>query len=234
MKKLLLTLSLVCLLAPASQALLINEWVSNDISTDDHEFIELCGIPEDILDGLSIILIEGEGTGKGTIDRVIDLTGYALDANGYFVIGDAAVSPDITMADGFIENGGNSIILVYGLQQAQGTDIDTDDDCLEDLPIGTVIDAVGYGRPDQGDCMTYYGAVPVGPDGSYDPAGGARCSDCVGDWYLICLDGTEPNGPGCSIPEYQVGYATPGAANDCLEPSSVDNTYWGGIKSLYR
>jgi hypothetical protein len=235
MKKLLLALAVICLMAPASYALVINEWVSNDISTDDYEFIELCGTPNDVLDGLSIILIEGEGTGKGTIDRVIDLTGYALDANGYFVVGDPNVSPDIEMGAGFIENGGNTIVLVYGLQQAQGTDIDTDDDCIEDLPIGTVIDAVGYGYGyEADDCITYYGAVPVGPDGSYDPAGGARCCDCIGGWFMICLDGTEPTGPGCSLPDYEVGYATPGGPNDCLSVSSVEPAHWGGIKALYR
>lgn len=235
MKRLLLALAVVCLAAPASQALVINEWVSNDISTDDYEFIELLGNPYDILDGLSVILIEGEGSGKGTIDRVIDLTGYALDANGFFVIGDPNVNPDIEMSPGFIENGGNNIILVYGLQQAQGTDIDTTDNCIADLPIGTVIDAVGYGYGySADDCITYYGAVPVGPDGTYDPAGGARCCDYIGEWFMICMNGTEPTGPGCGLPDYEVGYATPGGPNDCLVVSGVEQTNWGGIKALYR
>ncbi len=237
MKKLLLALTAVCLIAPASYAVMINEWVSNDISTDDYEFIELCGTPNESLDGLSVVLIEGEGTGSGTIDRVIDLTGYVIGASGYFVIGDAAVSPDIEMTAGFIENGGNNIILVSGLLQTQGTDIDTDDDCVEDVdkPIGTVIDAVGYGYGySAADCITYYGAVPVGPDGSYDPAGGARCCDCDGGWFMICLDGTEPTGPGCAAPDWEVGYATPGGPNDCLDISGVDETKWGSIKALYH
>lgn len=234
MKKLLLALAAICLIAPASYGLVINEWVSNDISTDDYEFIELCGAPNDVLDGLSIILIEGEST-KGMIDQVINLTGYTLDANGYFVIGDPLVNPDLEMAPGFIENGGNTIVLVYGLLQPLGTDIDTDDDCVEDLPIGTVIDAVGYGYGyGDPDCITYYGAVPVGPDGTYDPAGGARCCDCIGGWFMICLNGTEPTGPGCALPDYEVGYATPGGPNDCLGISGVDDSSWGNIKALYR
>ena len=127
------------------------------------------------------------------------------------------------------------VILVYGLQQTAGTDIDTDDDCVEDLPIGTVIDAVGYGYGyEADDCITYYGAVPVGPDGSYDPAGGARCCDCDGNWFMICLNGTEPTGTGCALPDYEVGYATPGGPNDCLGVSGVEEGSWGNIKALYR
>jgi hypothetical protein len=231
MKKLLLVGVVICLAAPAVYAVSLNEWVSNDISSDDHEFIELYGEPGESLDGLSIVLIEGEGSNKGTMDRVISLTGYACDANGYFVVGDPNVSPDLEMSPGFIENGGNNIILVQDIQQAEGTDIDTDDDCVEDLAIGTVIDAVGYGYAyGSDDCITYYGAIPVGPDGNYDPAGGAIC--CTG-WEIICLDGTEPTGPGCEDP-YNVGYSTPHGPNDCFDPTAVEGASWGAVKSLYK
>ena len=215
--------------ATAAGAVSLNEWVSNDIGTDDQEFIELTGEPATSLDGYSVVLIEGEGTSAGIMDRVIDLTGYSIGASGFFVIGDPLVSPDLEMSTGFIENGGNNIILVQDIQQSQGTDIDTDNDGVEDLPIGTVVDAVGYGV--DGDHKTYYGATPVGPDGSYDPAGGAIC---FGVWKMICLDGTEPTGGGCALPDYEVGYATPGAMNDCLEPTATDDTSWGGIKALYK
>jgi hypothetical protein len=228
---LLIVLTIAVGLAGATGAagVTLNEWVSNDIGSDDHEFIELLGEPATSLDGYSVALIEGEGTGAGTIDRVIDLTGYSIGASGFFVIGDPLVSPDLEMSTGFIENGGNNIILVQDILQAQGTDIDTDDDGVEDLPIGTVVDAVGYGSV--GDHITYYGAVPVGPDGSYDPAGGAVCYSV---WEMICLNGTEASGPGCALPDYEVGYATPGAINDCLQPTATDDASWGTIKALYK
>lgn len=232
MRNSILISALVLSLVPAtSGAVVLNEWVSNDISGDDYEFIELCGEPGESLDGLSVVIIEGEGTGKGLVDRIIGLTGYSIGSSGFFVIGDPNVSPDLQMSTGFIENGGNNIILVLDVVQGTGTDIDTDDDCVEDLPIGTVIDAVGYGV--SGDCYWYYGGVPVGPDGSYDPAGGARCCDCVGSWEIICLNGTEPTGPGCADP-YMVVYATPGGPNDCVSPSESDETSWTGVKALYR
>jgi len=233
MKKLLLIAFAVCIAAPA-YGVQINEWVSNDISTDDFEFIELYGNPGEDLTGLSIILIEGESS-KGMVDQVISLDGYFTDAAGYFVVGDPLVSPDLEMSPGWIENGGNNIILVDGLEAdvaAGVTDVDLEDDCVEDRTIGTIVDAVGYGYGyEAADCITYYGAVPVGPDGNYDPAGGALC---CGYWAMICLDGTEPTGDGCGLPDYEVGYATPGGPNDCLAPSAVDNSTWGGVKALYR
>jgi hypothetical protein len=220
--------------------MLLNEWVSNDISGDDYEFIEVHGTPGTDMTDYHIVLIEGEGSGKGLVDRIIDLTGV-MPADGYYVVGDPNVLPDLEMSTGFIENGGNNIILVQGaVAQVVGTDIDTDDDCVEDLPIGTVVDAVGYGYGfEADDCITYYGAFPVGPDntpsgGVYDPAGGARCPDCIGNWEIICLDGTEPTGPGCGYPPYLVGYATPGAMNDCSEPSAAEPTTWGSTKALFR
>jgi hypothetical protein len=242
MRKIMFTvLMAACLvIAGAANAVVINEWVSNDISTDDHEFIELCGTPGESLDGLTIVLVEGEGASAGTIDNIISLNGYAVGATGYFVVGDAAVNPDLELGAGFIENGGNNILLLADFDAVlnpTGTDIDADDDCVADFSIGTVVDGVGYGNPDSGDCIAYYGITPVGPDGSYDPAGGARCDDCDavgGEWYITCLNGTEPTGSGCTVADgYYISYATPGASNACAPVANQDSS-WGGVKDMYR
>ncbi|MFH1844622.1 MAG: hypothetical protein ABIF77_15585 [bacterium] len=227
--------------AVSANAVMINEWVSNDISTDDHEFIELCGEPYESLDGLTIVIIEGEGTGSGIIDRIWPLSGYSIGASGYFVYGDAAVSPDVVKSE-TIENGGNNILLLRDFDDTQfpvGTDIDAEDDCIADFPIGTVVDGVGYGYGGSAvDCAYYYDIPTVGPDGTYDPAGGARCDDCdeFGDWYMICMNGTEPAPTGTVCLEadgYYIGWATPGAMNDC-SPVPTDPTTWGQMKALYR
>jgi hypothetical protein len=142
------------------------------------------------------------------------------------------------MLPGWIENGGNNILLVRDFTGNVGQDIDLDDDCIEDVGIGTIVDGVGYGKPAT-DCITYYGIPGVGPDGSYDPAGGARCDDCDvigGEWYMICLNGTEPPPTGIMCLEadgYYIGWATPGMTNDC-SPVPTENNSWGSLKSLYR
>ncbi len=234
MRKLILMTAAACLACTGlAQAAMINEFVANDSSTDDHEFIELCGNPGESLDGLAIFLIEGESS-AGTIDRIIDLNGYALGASGKFLIGDPNVNPDLEMAPGWIENGGNNILLVMNWNASVGDDIDTDDDCVEDVgvSIGEIVDGIGYGNV--GDCINYFGIPSIGPDGIYDPAGGARCDDCAGDWNIICLDGTEPGGGPCLGDDgYLVPNATPGEVNACT-PVADEPESWGSLKSMYR
>jgi hypothetical protein len=235
MKKLILVCLATLGLATSGYALSLNEFCANDISTDDQEFIELVGDPGMSLTGYSIILIEGEGTGKGVVDNIISLAGFTMPADGYFVVGDALTNPDKTMTAGFIENGGNNIILFQGtVGVSVGNDIDTNDDCVADLVLGTgtVVDAVGYGYNSADDCITYYGAIPVGPDVTYDPAAAGVC--CSG-WEMICLNHTEVPGIDCSgTGTYGITYVSPGAANLCVDPSAVEQSTWGSVKALYK
>ncbi len=228
-------------LAGAANAVTINEAVMNDVSLDTHEFVELCGNGE-TLDGLTLVVIEGEGaTAKGIIDQAIALSG---PISGYYVIGDAAVSPDLLMADNWIENGGLTILLVSGFSSAQGTDIDANDDGIADVSIGTIVDGVGTAVPSAGDA-TYYGVPTLGPDtgdsgtANFDVAGVVRCIDCDGAWGMICLNGTEPSptGTACdtgsTFNPYFVEFASPGSTNLC-PPVSIENETWGKTKASYR
>ncbi|MBZ0266535.1 hypothetical protein K8I85_00130 [bacterium] len=220
-------------LAAAASAQTLNEVVSNDISTDDHEFVEICAQPGTDMGGLTLVEIEGDATSStGTIDKAIALGGV-VGASGFFTIGHAAITCADMLLDASIENGGKTILLVSGFSASVGMDIDANDDGIADGPIGTILDAVGMGSV--GD-LTYYGAPFVGPDGSFDPAGVARCGDCDGDWGMICLDGTEPTGTACTLggdPAYVEDFASPCAANSC-GTVSVDESSWGGTKALYR
>lgn len=229
----------VLALAGAANAVTINEVVMNDISTDDYEFVELCGHGE-TLNGLTLVVIEGEGTtAKGTIDVAIPLSG---SISGYYVIGDAAVSPNVLQAANWIENGGETVLLVSGFTGSVGQDIDANDDGLADAVIGTIVDGIGVGMPSSSD-VVYYGVPFLGPDtgdaggSNFDVAGVVRCIDCDGDWGMICLNGTEPTGPGCNTGNpfnpYFVAYASPGAANLC-PPVSVEPETWGKMKAGYR
>ena len=64
----------------------INEVLASHDGTDDMEFIELFGPPLGVLDGLSVVIIEGQTASKGLIDRIIDLTGQQIGSDGYFVM----------------------------------------------------------------------------------------------------------------------------------------------------
>jgi hypothetical protein len=231
-------LLVVALVAPAHAAY-INEFVANDTGPDDREFVELCGVPGAVLDGLTLVLIEGDITSNpGVIDEAVDLTGYTMGQNSKFVIGGAAVNPDLEMPDGWIENGGNNILLVENFSAQVDDDVDLDDDCVVDLgvDIGTITDGIGTGRPNEGDCVTYFGIPAIGPDGSFDPAGGALCDDCdyvTPEWLIICLDGTDPTSDPCTQPPYRVSRATPGEPNLCA-PAPLERSSWGSLKSRYR
>ena len=218
-----------------STAATLNEAVFNDVGTDTHEFIEICGSVSESLDGLTVVIIEGEPTGCGVIDRVISLNGYTIGASGLFVIGTTAVNPDLTQAASFVENGSQTVLLVRDYTgQTVGTDIDPGNDGVADFPIGTIVDGFGIiGALTTAD-LVYYGVTVIGPDGTYDPAGVARCDDCDGTWGMICLNGTEPApiGIACALPTYIVEFATPGALN--CPPIATESKTWGSIKSLYN
>jgi len=85
---------------------LINEMDSNTPGTDTEEFIELSGPPGTSLDGTVLVFWNGS---SDSAYRALDLDGESLDADGYFVYGNAAVSPDVTFPDGELQNGPDGV-----------------------------------------------------------------------------------------------------------------------------
>ncbi|MEZ4517049.1 MAG: hypothetical protein R3C44_09505 [Chloroflexota bacterium] len=95
--------------APPADFVIINETDPNTPGTDTTEFIELYdgGQGRTALDGLTVVLFNGN---SDLSYEALSLNGYATDANGYFVIGNAAVSGvDLTIANGLIQNGPDAI-----------------------------------------------------------------------------------------------------------------------------
>ena len=244
MKKVATTLlTAACVLGLASlgfaQAPTLNEIVMNDVSTDDVEFIEICGEPGTDLTAFTVVVIEGEGSSQGIIDRAFTMGGI-IGPSGFYTLSDAHTCADGPLGNS-IENGGNTFLLVRDFTGAVGQDIDANDDCIADGPIGLIVDGIGVGKPSSGDC-TYYGVQQLGPDtgddgtNDYDVAGLARCQDCDGDWGMICLAGTEGD-PVCdtnnAFNPYVVTNATPCGPNACA-PVSVDDASWGKVKAGYR
>ena len=199
----------------------INEIYASHTGTDDHEYVELVGTPGAALDGYFVLVIEGDSSSAfGNQDRTYDLTGQTMPADGYFVLGGAAVA-NLDMGVGntnLLENGTNTYFLIQtsdvdGVNAQHGTDIDTDDDGFAEFPAGTVIvDLVAPvdGGISSGD-VVLNNAPTVGPDGSFLPAGIFCDGDIAGNWCTVAwLDFDDV--ANIDLPR------TPGAANTTCPP----------------
>ncbi len=91
---------------------MINELDSDTPGTDVLEFIELYdgGAGNAPLDGLVVVFYNG---GPDTSYAAFDLDGYQTDAAGYFVLGNAAVSPTpgLIFPNGLLQNGADAVAL---------------------------------------------------------------------------------------------------------------------------
>lgn len=200
--------------------IVISEIRIDQPGTDFDEYFELRGEPGASLDGLTYIVI-GDGSGAqagGVIEAVIPLTGYQINANGYFLV----VEETFTLSANFdlmlpgtnplnFENADNvTHLLVAGFTGTSGLDLDVDEDgVLDSTPWTDVLDAIGIYRefpPTQAGEDWVYGASlgfeDIGPDGAFHPVHVYRC---VPDdtWQIGRFD--------------IVGLDTPGEANaDCL------------------
>ncbi len=122
---------------------LISEIDADQTGTDDQEFLEIqTEFANQSLDGMLAVFFNGS---SDTSYRTVDLTGFASDENGYFLLGsDAVAGADITMgASNTIQNGADAVAL-YMADAAN-------------FPDGTaatdagLVDAVVYGTSDADD-----------------------------------------------------------------------------------
>ncbi|ANT62694.1 hypothetical protein AYJ57_20175 [Salipiger sp. CCB-MM3] len=169
-----------------SELLVINEVLASHAGTDTSEFVELWGTPGLLLEGYSLIVVEGDEGGAGSIDLRIDFgADDRVGDNGFFLIGNSAglesvygVSPDFALADNSLENSSLTVMIVETASLSSTALTGTE----------TVIDSVGLS--DGGANDQFFGEGPViGPDGSFFPAGVRRVTDGVdtdaaADWAL--------------------------------------------------
>jgi predicted extracellular nuclease len=91
---------------------IINEVDADTDGTDVLEFVELYdgGEGNTSLDGLTLVFYNGS---VDTAYAAYDLDGFSTDANGYFLLGNAAVvpTPSIVFADNFLQNGADAVAL---------------------------------------------------------------------------------------------------------------------------
>jgi hypothetical protein len=206
-----LTLALLLALrTPASAAIdpVLNEFVFNHTGTDTHEFVEVVGDPSTDYAAFTVIEIEGDGTGSGTIDGVFAVG--ATNADGYWSTG--ALGNEL-------ENGTVTLLLVEGFAGAVDNDLDADDDgTLDATPWTRIVDSVAVS--DGGATDVTYGGVTLDPgfDGDGFPVGGASRipdatdTDAPGDWTRNDFNGAGLPGFGDS-PEPGTARNTPEAEN---------------------
>ncbi len=222
------TLATLLLGVAAASAVSLNEIRVDQTGTDYDDYFELMGEPGQGLAGLTYVVI-GDGTGLcGTIEAVVNLSAYSIQADGYFAAC-RTTTPTLTgydvtgLASLNFENGDNvTHMLVADFSGTLAQDLDTNDDGVLDVtPWTSVVDVVGIYEGTVVNCAIgdeyLYSPVQVGPDGLYAPGHILRCGT---DWYIGPFDPA-------------VGYDSPGAENtDC----SIDNeeTSWGSLKTMYR
>jgi hypothetical protein len=204
-------------LAQAASAVVtpvINEFVVNHTGTDTREYLEVFGPPSADLSSLTILEIEGDGTGAGIVDGVFSVG--PTDADGLWAVG---------YFTNMIENGTITLLLVENFTGTQGMDLDTDNDGVFDsTPWSGIIDGVAvidaYGT------NLAYTAVTLAAffDGApYTPGGASRIpngtdTDTAADWTRNDFDGAGLTGfPGS--PTVGEALNTPGELNELVEPA---------------
>jgi len=187
---------------------LLNEFVHNHTGADTNEYVEVFGDPSTDYSAFTVLEVEGDSTGTGTIDGVFPIG--TTDASGFWTTG---------FLNNQLENGTVTLLLVEGFSGSAGDDLDIDNDgALDATPWTRIVDDVTVfdgGLDDRA-----YSSVVLSPGfdgGSFMPGGASRIpngtdTDSVNDWVRNDFDGV-------GLPSF-VGTAdsgeainTPGAMN---------------------
>ncbi len=170
--------------------LLLNELNVNPTSDIDgaFEYVEIAGVPSAALSDVYFISIDGNGTNQGVASLVVPLGGVSIGSNGLVVIkspdagfdtpAETTVVGDARFNDAdTLLNGTASFVLVSSPTAiSDGTDLDTDNDGILDLPAGaSLLDSVSWTDEDSGDLV--YGGVLLFQPGSNPPGAATRILD---------------------------------------------------------
>eukprot|EP00118_Oscarella_pearsei_P002112 m.9566 g.9566 ORF g.9566 m.9566 type:complete len:1358 (+) comp21435_c0_seq2:23-4096(+) len=184
--------------------LVINELNADDPGSDDEEFIEIYdgGVGLTPLDGFVVVLFNGKTSSPpdASYDS-IDLAGQKTNSDGYFVIGNAGVNPNLTKKANFLQNGADAVAIYKGNAAS--------------FPSGTapsnvsLIDAVVYSKSDAIDNVLVTALLPHLPgqnqikeDESFHAYGDESINRCL-DLQLL------------NSSVFKLGRPTPGQTNIC-------------------
>lgn len=185
----------------------LSEIRSKQPGTDADEYIEIAGDAGESLDGLSVLVIGGDGCRpNGVVVDQFNLYGQTIPASGFFVMGDPTLSlgsgiPDWPIDIEIIDAGNLTFVLAWNFTGAKGQLLDADGDCtLDATPWDSLAGDIVAGAGDaSGNCI-YLGAIEVGPDDIYTPAHIYKCAS--GEWDWSAFDpGLAVDSPGLANPE---------------------------------
>ncbi len=112
----------------------INEVDVDQAGGDNMEFVELFGTPNTPLDGMSLILVNGN---DDLSYDAFDLDGVSLNEDGFALIGNSALGDvDFVLPNGVLQNGPDAVVLIFG----DAADYPNDTPILEE----DIIDALVY------------------------------------------------------------------------------------------
>ena len=198
----------------------INEVDADQALADTTEFIELynkSNAPVS-LDGLVLVLFNG-GAVNDVSYQTIDLSGKTIPANGFFVVGNTAVTSalvgvgSVTVADDSIQNGADAVALYLG--EAAGYPNGT---AAASAP-GILIDALVYDTSDADDTALIAALTP----GKLQLDENAN-SNAATESISRVPDG----GAAFDTALYAVQAPTPGATNVIAPPGNTFATWIGG------
>lgn len=202
---------LLFMLPLSAGAVVINEIRIDQPGPDRDEYFELAGHPGESLDGLSYLVIgDSSRGGSGVIEAVVDLSGYRIAADGFFLVAERSFSlgavVDFSTRLNFENNDNVTHLLVSGFSGDSGEDLDGNDDGVLDRAAWSLsLDALGLvASTGAGDRL--YSAAVIGPDEGVVPEHVFRSPDRSGAWQI---------GSGSFDTD------TPGAANTSLKVVDV-------------
>ncbi len=178
----------VLVASTAANAVVINEIRIDQPGADTDEYIELQGTAGVPLDNLSYLVIGDQGSNQGYIEALVNLNGYQLAADGFFLIAESSFSltpsVDLIAALNFENNDNVTHVLVSNFTGHLHDDIDANDDGVIDNSLWrSVIDSIALlDSPVGGDVI--YSANTIGPQAGHSPAHVYRHIDQIGQWQL--------------------------------------------------
>jgi endonuclease/exonuclease/phosphatase family metal-dependent hydrolase len=193
---------------PVESDLIINELDTDQPGSDTLEFIELFdgGVGNTDLTGFALVAYNGSDNKSynlGGFSSGIDLDGFSTNADGYFVIGNAAVpNVDIVISNGSLQQGADAV----ALYQADGADFPND----SAITLTNLVDALVYDT-DDGDDAALLVLLNDGQPQVNERGGG----DGTGHSSQRCFNGT---GGARNTETYIQAPPTAGAVNDCPVP----------------